>query len=248
MKHHLIAAAIFGLSAGAAHAVTFSGTAQGSWVDPIGSFGFTIANNDAGETADVDWGTPATTNFNNLWRFDGVGSDGGPGWTADAGNLFKVGDFTYRNGSVTGHDFDGASLAVTLFIINPLNVTESFSFAFDVLNTPNVTGDPVLDGDIASIANISTSATFMYGGLDYTLELPGFSQDGGARRSGPCPAGTSPLGLTRPLPCQPKAPRPGAPSPPGRRPYPDPIRMPAASTSPPPSTTWKAARRKGVSI
>ncbi|TCM79679.1 choice-of-anchor K domain-containing protein [Rhodovulum steppense] len=180
MKHHLIAAAILGLSAGAAHAVTFSGTAQGSWVDPIGSFGFTIANNDAGGTADVDWGTPATTNFNNLWSFDGVGSDGGPGWTAEAGNLFKVGDFTYRNGSVTGHDFDGASLAVTLFIINPLNVTESFSFAFDVINTPNNTGDPVLDGDIASIANTSTSATFMYGGLDYTLELLGFSQDGGA--------------------------------------------------------------------
>lgn len=180
MKHHLIAAAIFGLSAGAAHAVTFSGTAEGSWVNPIGTSGFTINNNDAGGTADVNWGTPFNTIFDSLWSFDGVGSDGVPGWTAQAGDLFKVGDFIYVNGSVIDQDFKGASLAVTLFITNPLTVTQSFSFVFDVINTPNTSGDPVTDGDIASIANTVTSATFTYDGLDYTLELLGFSADEGA--------------------------------------------------------------------
>ncbi|SDJ34717.1 choice-of-anchor K domain-containing protein [Lutimaribacter saemankumensis] len=165
---------------GLANAATFSGTATGAWTNPDGTFGYAINNADAGGTADVTWGTPISGSTDNLWSFDGAGSDGGAGWTAGVGSVFSVGDFSYRNGSVTSTNFAGADLSVTLAITSPLSVTELFSFEFDVINTPNNTGDPVLDGDIASIVSGASSQTFTYLGDKYTLNLLGFSSDGGS--------------------------------------------------------------------
>ena len=76
-----------------ARAVVFDGTAVGSWVNPAGTFGFSITNADAGGTADIEWGVPVPGSFTNLFTFDGVGSDGGPGWSTPDETAFKIGDF-----------------------------------------------------------------------------------------------------------------------------------------------------------
>jgi hypothetical protein len=168
------------LTAQNASAIVFTGTATGSWTNPDATFGYSIANNDAGGTATVNWGTPATTNFNNQFEFDGVGSDGLPGWSANLNDVFLLGDFAYRNGAVTNHDFNGVDLSVTLDMVSPLALTESFDFDFRVTNTPNNTGNPVLDGDIVTVINTLSTTVFNFAGTNYTLEILGFSSDGGA--------------------------------------------------------------------
>ncbi len=65
-------------------------------------------------------------------------------------------------------------------LTNPLNSAENFNYTFNIFQTLNTTGDPVLDGDILTFnANGSTSDSFNFGGVDYTLKLAGFSSDGG---------------------------------------------------------------------
>jgi len=163
-----------------AHAILFTGTTTGSWVNPIGTTGFTIANNDgSGGDAIVNWGTPETGSFSNQFLFDGAGSDSGSGWSANDGDAFLIGDFEYRNGAVSGQDFTGIDLMVALNIVTPLSTLESFTFDFDVTNTPNSTGDDVLDGDIVTVINPLNQTIFNYSGTDYTLELLGLSSDGG---------------------------------------------------------------------
>ncbi|WP_120500694.1 choice-of-anchor K domain-containing protein [Roseovarius sp. EL26] len=175
----LIVAAAFAALGGAAHAVTFTGTAEGSWGNIQGGGAIGVSNLDgSGGSSDVTWGNPVGTTFSNRWRFDGVGADGGAGWSTDNDDLFALGSFSYRNGSVNGHTFTGADLSVELTFTNPFNDVETFAFGFDVINTPN-TGGGNCCADTASITSGLSSTTFMYLGEEYTLELFGFSQDGG---------------------------------------------------------------------
>ena len=162
-------------------APVFSGNAVGSWGNLQGSLGSSgdVTNGDNGATADLEWGNPVAGSTTNRWRFDGVGSDGGAGWSSAAGTPFKVGDFSYRNGAVSGHSFTGADLFVDLNITSPDSITNTFTFGFDVTNTPNTTGDPVLDGDIVTINSAFSDVNFSYDGQIYTLALLGFSEDAG---------------------------------------------------------------------
>ncbi|NER07547.1 MAG: PEP-CTERM sorting domain-containing protein, partial [Okeania sp. SIO3C4] len=79
------------------------------------------------------------------------------------------------------HNFRGDfPLEVELSFTNPFNSAENFNYNFNILNTRNTTGDPVLDGDkLRFQANGLTSDTFNFNGVDYTLNLIGFSSDGG---------------------------------------------------------------------
>ena len=163
-----------------ASAVVFEGTAVGSWLDPGATSGVTLSNGDAGGIALADWGTPAASSFSNQLGFDGVGSDGDPGWSAAEETAFKVGDFSYRNGTVTGTSLDQVDLAISLSLTSPLGLLDTFTFLVEVDETLNLTGDPVLDGDTATVSNSSAPTVFSFAGVDYTLQLIGFSTDGGA--------------------------------------------------------------------
>lgn len=171
------------------HAIMFEGTAVGSWVNPslqnpadpsLGTY--SIDNSDTTGVAAVNWGVPQTTTFNNQFTFDGVGSDSLPYWSADTdiSDPFLVGDFTYRNGSVNGHNFGGIDLNIALTFTDPMGLAmNSFLFDFSVYNTPNDSGDPVTDGDIVVVSNSLSPTVFNYGGMDYTLNIIGFSTDFG---------------------------------------------------------------------
>ncbi len=185
LKHLLAIAALAAAGTASTWAVQFQGTAVGSWVNVVSTDGtdiYSVANNDAGATATFNWGTPATTTFNNQFTFNGVGSDGLPNWEAIAEAPFKLGDFTYRNGSTyysTG--IDGVSLNVLLTIVDPAGLgANNYLFNYSIVNTENTTGDPVLDGDIVKILGQPSPTTFMYAGNEYTLDILGFSSDGGA--------------------------------------------------------------------
>lgn len=165
-------------------AVTFQGHAVGSWLNVVSTDAadiFGVNNGDAGGLAYFNWGVPATTTFNNQFTFDGVGSDGDPDWISNAETPFKLGDFGYRNGSTTNSaGIVGVSLNVALTIITPALGANDFLFNYRITNTPNSTGNPVLDGDIVTIIGQPSPTTFNYDGKTYTLDILGFSNDSGA--------------------------------------------------------------------
>ena len=58
--------------------------------------------------------------------------------------------------------------------------THRFRFNFNILNTPNTTGDRILDGDRLRFSSLGLSRQrFTIGQTTYTLELIGFSENGG---------------------------------------------------------------------
>ena len=175
---------VFGM-VGTASAIQFDGTASGAWSNVISTSGddvYSTNNNDTGGTATFNWGTPATTTFDNQFTFNGIGSDGSSGWSTDSdtGASFLIGDFSYRNGSTyysTG--IDGVSLDISLMIRNPTGINSAYGFNFSIENTPNTTNDPVLNGDIVTSISAFSDTIFANDGVSYTLELLGFSSDGG---------------------------------------------------------------------
>ena len=157
-----------------AQAITFEGASSGQFGLPVTpGFGADVfLSNDGGVNNRLDWGLPNSS----FVRFNGLANFSAP---TDA--AFKVGDLTFRNSSNNvGTGFDGDfPLSVALNFTNPSGVNQSFNYLFNILNTPN-TGDPILDSDklLFSTAGLSSSS-FNVGGIDYTLQLLGFSTDGG---------------------------------------------------------------------
>ncbi|GGA30331.1 choice-of-anchor K domain-containing protein [Okeania sp. KiyG1] len=164
---------------GKVEAITFAGTSSGSWGIPTGTFGAFLSNEGSGTNNRLTWGTSGGGSFTNAnyVQYDGLG------FSTNVNTLFAVGDLTYRNGmtSRSSHNFRGDfPLEMELSFTNPFNSAENFNYTFNIINTRNTTGDPVLDGDrLRFQANGLTSDTFNFNGVDYTLNLIGFSSDGG---------------------------------------------------------------------
>ena len=173
---------------GVAIATSFHGTAVGSWenVDSQSSDRFSVFNHDDWSVAIFRWGMPFDT-FDNKFTFNGKG--GGlidSQWIAEIGDPFLLGDFSYRN-ERTGFSstVKGVDLNIALSLSSPTGMNADpflFDFSFYINNTPNTTGDPLLDADIVTIGNTSPPAEFEYLGADYILEVLGFSSDGGENR------------------------------------------------------------------
>ena len=148
------------------------------------------------------FGTPNTVTNGNP-QFSGVGSNTftfgdassstfgtGPNELTFAGNSFstvinspfQVGNFTYFNGETAlGTTVDSVPLNIQLAFTSPSGLSQqSLGFDIQVVATPNDTGDPVLDADSIFPVKRFANSNFNVGGTDYTLELIGFSQDGGA--------------------------------------------------------------------
>jgi len=170
---------------GVAIATSFHGTAVGSWenVDSQSSDRFSVFNHDDWSVAIFRWGMPLAI-FDNQFIFNGKG--GGlfeSQWIAEIGDPFLIGNFSYRN-ERTGFSstVKGVDLNIALSLSSPTGMNADpflFDFSFYINNTPNTTGDPLLDADIVTITTASSPAIFNYFGTDYTLEVLGFSSDGG---------------------------------------------------------------------
>ncbi len=161
---------------GKVEAITFAGTSSGSWGLPLVSAGAeSLSDENGGTNNRLTWGIPPTVEFfRNYVQYDGLD------FSTGVNTQFAIGDLTYRNGS-TYNSFNGDfPLEVELSFTNPFNSAENFNYTFNIFNSPNITGDPVLDGDKLKFqANGFTSDSFNFGGVNYTVKLIGFSSDGG---------------------------------------------------------------------
>jgi hypothetical protein len=168
-----------GVLVSVATAGPFSGSVLGSWINVNSSDAtdvYSVNNNDAATVSTFNWGVPATTPFNNQFTFDGLGFSG-----VNENDPFAIGLFDYRNGSTyNSTGINGVDLQVGLTLTSPTAVSDNYTFSFNIINTPNNTGNPVTDGDIVNVASAYSPTAFSFGGIDYTLNLLGFSSDGGA--------------------------------------------------------------------
>lgn len=126
-----------------------------------------------------EWGTAVDDSFTSLLQFDG-----GDFFGAKPEEAFKIGQIFYRNGTIVSDSgFDGEfAFSVELDIdgVDDDNDPDPFVYLFDILNTENTTGDPVEDADVLRFSSSGlTPQTFEFEEDTFTLELLGFSQDGG---------------------------------------------------------------------
>lgn len=163
-----------------AQALSFSGTSSGQWGMPEQPSGSTVISSLNGGTQNrLSWGRTddcggGCTPFNNFVQYDGTN------FSTGLGSLFNLGQISYRNGSVWDFFNGDFPLNLSFSLLNPVSQTTLFNFGFNILNTPNVTGNAVLDGDRLRFSTAGlASQTFNYDGFTYTLALAGFSTDGG---------------------------------------------------------------------
>lgn len=185
-KYLLILLAIFILFTvlGVAIATSWHGTAVGFWknVDSHQSDYVSVHNNDKWASAIFSWGLPVDV-FNNQFIFAGTGDNLGSNWIAELASPFLIGDFSYRNArTLFSSTVNGVDLSISLNLGASAGFDAdqfSFDISFYLKNTPNTTGDPMLDADIVAFANTSSPVTFNFLGTDYLLEVLGLSNDGG---------------------------------------------------------------------
>ena len=126
---------------------------------------------------EITWGNPASDQGQSGYLFEGSAP---PEFVVETGDIFSLGDFTHTNQPVFG-SITGAQLNITMdLMIGGLMLGEgpfSFSFLHDETNN-NCDTSPTCANDLVSFASMTTSDIFTVDGIEYTLDLIGFSVDG----------------------------------------------------------------------
>jgi hypothetical protein len=168
------AALVFGI-APQAGAISLS-LSSGSWNEPVG--GSEIVYQTVGSETQVRWGTPfygGGTSQKSGVGFTGVGPS-----TFGLGEIFQVGQLRHFNNVVSGGTAASAvSLSLFLNFDNPV-ATQSFNLNLEIDETPNELGTCAYFSitpcsDKISLSETSMSNQFSVAGIDYTLQLLGFS-------------------------------------------------------------------------
>jgi len=146
----------------------------------------------------VRWGDTSAGDSDNPSRlqsgyeYNAVAPPTVPGIPVDT--LFKVGTFVHENQAITpGTSVLGATLNITMmmdFSGTPVNKTFAYHFAHNETDNAGVGGICPFGGgpvgecpDFVTILNSVPDTNFVVGGQLYTLELIGFSKDGGLTKT-----------------------------------------------------------------
>ncbi len=162
-----------------AQALTFDGSSAGQFgapLTPSSTSVYTLSNQNGGSNNQLNWGEAAGSSSDNFVKFNNAT------FSTPIDTAFKVGKLTYQNGGTFAEtNFNGDfPLSVGLNFTNPSGINQPFNYLFNILNTLNDTGTVAGDADRLrfSTAGLSSSS-FNVGGVDYTLQLLGFSSDNG---------------------------------------------------------------------
>jgi hypothetical protein len=199
-----LAALAFGQAPAALADTVALSSITGTWslavTDPAG--GATISN--GSPTSTVSWGVPATASGQSAYQFTAVG--GTVSFTVNPPPTSAVGllgTFTHFNFPIFSPFLTSVELTITADIkVNSVDQgVHAFIFEFTHDETPNggppggpftgtcpfpTAGSPNGVGinvngcaDRVTITSNASSETFVVGGVAYTLDIAGFSQDGG---------------------------------------------------------------------
>lgn len=106
----------------------------------------------------------------------------GNSFQVEPGQPFAVGSFEYTNGTTNSSNPGATSVLADLALTfnGALSSSTVFSFGFEWEHTPNSTGNAYQDADFLTPVSLFSSTNFSVANQLYTLQLLGFSQDGGA--------------------------------------------------------------------
>lgn len=153
-------------------AQTFSGNSSGTFGTPNAGANSNPVFSGVG-TNTFNWGEPFGTTPANELSFTGNAFSG------ELNSLFAVGDLTYFNGTVSTDTLvDSVPLDIALDFGQPDSASQAFRFDFSLFSTQN-TGTPEEDADFVTPINSFGDRSIAFGDTEYTLQLTGFSQDGG---------------------------------------------------------------------
>ena len=168
------AALVFGI-APEAGAISLN-LSSGSWNQPVG--GSEIVYQTVASETQVRWGIPFNgggTSLKSGLGFTGVGPS-----TFGLGEIFQVGQLRHFNNAISGGTAASAvNLSLFLNFDDPV-ATQSFNLKLEIDETTNELGTCAYFSitpcaDKISISETSLSNQFSVAGIDYTLQLLGFS-------------------------------------------------------------------------
>ncbi|MEC4819672.1 MAG: choice-of-anchor K domain-containing protein [Scytonema sp. PMC 1069.18] len=163
-----------------AFGLTFNGESNGTWGNPNPGSNTNPTFTGVGTNV-FKWGKaipddPAYGTDANTLTFIGNKQ-----FSTEVGSLFKIGNLAYFNGTVPlGTHVDSVPLNLSLSFASPVNYSEAFKFDFELYNTPNLGTTPEENADSVITMNKFGDRSFTDNqGIEYVLEMIGFSQDGG---------------------------------------------------------------------
>jgi len=177
----LAAATVLAAVTPIAHAdVTITSTTP-TWSNVVGGSNI-LLNSPNGGFTDVRWGVPASTDQSGL-GFDPANP---PPVAIPINTLFLLGDLRHYNNPIqSGTAASSVDLSLLTQVSGAIPTSQSFAFRFLIDETPNAEpcvypsdpGNPCADA--ITFQNLDTTSAFVIGGISYTIELSGFSTDGG---------------------------------------------------------------------
>ena len=125
---------------------------------------------------EIRWGIPADTDQSG-YRFDSAAP---PAFTVETGQIFTLGNFTHTNQPVW-ESITNAQLNITADLMIGGSALGEGPFTFSFLHNETTNAcepQPGCANDVVSFTSLLTSDTFFVDGVEYTLDLIGFSVDG----------------------------------------------------------------------
>ncbi|MBS7812014.1 THxN family PEP-CTERM protein [Roseococcus pinisoli] len=174
-------AVIFGPAVASAASVTINATAP-SWSNVVGGTNVNTGTSGTGNNTvtQVHWGSPSNSQ-------SGLGFNPAnpPAAVVNTDTTFLLGTLTHYNEPInSGTAASSARLNLATTIAGAVPSTQTFSYQFLIDETPNTPPcaypSTTPCADRITFNNLTTSSSFMIGGVPYTIELLGFSSNGGA--------------------------------------------------------------------
>jgi len=153
---------------------------DGDWSNPLGDGTSTV---DYLTVSGIGYGngTQDQIVWGNAAGKSGLGFTGAAGGVTtlifEIGNAFEIGQLAHFNNPIPlGSELTSVDLTVDMDFAEVVG-TKSFTFTLKIDETPNSTETSPADDDIISFPSSYPAETFDIGGMLYTLQLLGFSQN-----------------------------------------------------------------------
>jgi len=170
-----IVACLLLFSLNSAQASLMLNSVDGDWSSPIGGDNIEYHTDSGygwgnGSQDQIRWGGDVAVDEKSGLGFTGI-ADSTP---VPEGTPFAIGQLVHFNQSIpSGSAASSVNLTVNLLFDN----LESFTFQFDINETPNSSTVPPAPDDVISFPSSIAPQTFSQDGSLYTLELIGFGDD-----------------------------------------------------------------------
>ncbi|WP_421994101.1 THxN family PEP-CTERM protein [Roseococcus sp.] len=179
-------AVVFGSGAASAAPVTITATTP-TWSNVVGGSDINFGTSGSGNNTvtQVFWGDPASSGGQSGLGFN---PSNPPSATVQTDTTFLLGTLTHYNEPIAGGTAaSSVRLNLATAISGAVPSSQTFSYQFLIDETPNTPPcaypSTTPCADAITFNNLTTSSSFTIGGVPYTIQLLGFSSDGGATLS-----------------------------------------------------------------